>query len=77
MEPQTAPSTTVTHSPASSAPPLVMMDQDAARYLSVSVHTLRKMRCHGTGPRYVKIGRCCRYQLSDLKAYIDKQAVTR
>lgn len=44
-------------------------EKDAADYLGLCVQTLRNWRGLGRGPKYAKIGRCVRYQLSDLKAY--------
>jgi len=57
--------------------PLVMNDVDAALLLSMSAHTLRKMRVTGRGPAYCKLGKNVRYRLTDLQAYIEKQQVAR
>lgn len=46
-------------------------EKDAARFLGLCVQTLRNWRGLGKGPKYAKIGRCVRYQLSDLKAYAE------
>ena len=43
----------------------------AAAYLSISVETLRSWRQQNRGPRYRKLGRCVRYAIADLKAFID------
>jgi hypothetical protein len=56
---------------------LVMNDFDAAALLDLSVHTLRKMRSTGTGPVYLKIGKSCKYRLSDIHEYIGRSAVSR
>jgi excisionase family DNA binding protein len=56
---------------------IVMLDTEAAELLNMSVHTLRKMRCQGTGPAYRKLGRSVRYAMSDLQSYIEKSAVAR
>ena len=81
METQSAPQTTPTGQAVNPDPqptkPLVMNDTEAAPILDVSVHTLRKMRSQGVGPAYCKVGKCVRYRLSDLEAYIQKQTVTR
>jgi excisionase family DNA binding protein len=53
---------------------LVVPDQ-AADHLSVSVRTLAKWRSTGENNiPYTKIGRCVRYRLSDLDAYIQKHS---
>jgi predicted DNA-binding transcriptional regulator AlpA len=36
----------------------------------LSVHTLRHWRLMNKGPRYRKFGGVCRYDISDLEAYI-------
>ena len=78
METQTALSTPTTQSPTTSAPaPLVMNDLEAAAYLGISAHTLRKWRCKGTGPVYCSIGRLKKYRLADLQRYTEEQAVAR
>ena len=56
---------------------LVMSDIKAAPLLDLSVHTLRKMRSQGNGPAYLKIGKSCKYRMSDIQAYIEKSAVAR
>lgn len=50
-------------------------EETAAETLDVSPKTLRKWRCVGGGPEYVKIGRLVRYTPSGLRAY--KRARTR
>ena len=57
---------------------LTLTDREAAPILGVSVYTLRKWRCTGTGPAYVKLGRkTVRYRLADLQAYTEQQVVSR
>ena len=41
--------------------------------LQVSDITLQLWRRDGRGPRYCKLGRCVRYWLSDVLAYIDSR----
>ncbi|MBK5282655.1 MAG: helix-turn-helix domain-containing protein [Nitrospiraceae bacterium] len=43
--------------------------------LKVSVKSLQAWRVRGGGPRFLKIGRCVRYALSDLEAFV--QAAVR
>jgi len=49
--------------------------EQAAKYLCVSVRTLAKWRCTGENNiPYSKIGRCARYRISDLDAYIARHS---
>ncbi|MGZ9110959.1 MAG: helix-turn-helix transcriptional regulator [Rhodoplanes sp.] len=50
-------------------------ENQAAAELRVKPTTLRKWRCVGGGPEYVKVGRLARYQPSALRKY--KRARTR
>ena len=43
----------------------------AAKFLGVSVRTMEEWRKKGTGPRYRQVGRMIRYNLTDLKAFLD------
>jgi len=45
-------------------------EYEAAKYLTVSVSTLRAWRIKGNGPRYHKIGGSVRYSQSDLLRFI-------
>ncbi len=60
-----------------STKPLVMDDHQAAKFLGMSVHTLRKHRSQGVGAKYCKLGRLVKYRLVDLEDYIEKSAVAR
>ena len=64
----------------------ILTEHEAAAWLRKSVHTLRKWRSEGRGPRYVKLpganrngqgssGAVC-YRFSDLHAFLDALAVT-
>lgn len=46
-------------------------DHDVARLLDVSVDALQKWRRQKKGPPYVKVGRCVRYRLADVHAWLD------
>ena len=49
--------------------------EQAADYLDVSTRTLANWRCRGfPNVPFSKIGRCIRYRLSDLDAYIAKHS---
>lgn len=50
-------------------------ETEAAAELKTSPKTLRKWRCVGGGPEYVKVGRLVRYTPSGLRKY--KRARTR
>jgi hypothetical protein len=43
----------------------------AASFLAVSVETLRTWRKQDRGPRYRRLGRCVRYSIADLVAFVD------
>lgn len=43
----------------------------AASYCGVSARSFDTWRCRGVGPVFVKVGRCVRYRVSDLDAYIE------
>jgi predicted DNA-binding transcriptional regulator AlpA len=45
-------------------------DTDIARIYSISVKTLRKWRLFGRGPRYYRLGRAVRYDISEVDQYI-------
>jgi hypothetical protein len=48
----------------------ILTDVQAAKFLSVSVQTVRKWRFYRKGPAYVRMGRSIRYQKKDLLAYL-------
>lgn len=47
----------------------LLLVQEAAKVLRISVGTLAKYRCYGTGPTYRKYGGRVVYALSDLHAW--------
>jgi predicted DNA-binding transcriptional regulator AlpA len=49
---------------------------EVADRLRVSTSFLAKARVTGLGPRFIKIGRSCRYRLSDLDEYERSRART-
>jgi len=59
-------------------PPLAVLEQSAlltarqaAEWLGLTEPTLRRWRCEGRGPRFVKLnGAAVRYTLSELEAYV-------
>jgi len=48
----------------------------AAEFLQIKPTTLEQWRWNGKGPRFIKMGRCVRYRLSDLEAFIEGRAFT-
>jgi len=44
-------------------------EREAAEYLNVSVHLLRRWRVYGGGPKYLKMGSRCLYPLRELEAF--------
>lgn len=48
----------------------VMTVKQAAEYLGLAVSTLNKWRCHGGGPKFLKMGRAVRYRAEDLEEYL-------
>lgn len=48
----------------------------AASWLGVAPYTLRRWRCEGRGPAFIKIGPLARYRLSDLEAFVASRRIT-
>ena len=57
-------------------PTNLVSEKEAARYIGMSVHFLRKSRMEGRrknrtpGPPFIKIGKSIRYSLRDLDAWL-------
>ena len=52
----------------------VVTEAEAAKMLSLSPPTLRRMRGEGTAPRYVQLGaRRLGYRVADLDAWIERR----
>lgn len=52
----------------------ILRTPGAAKYLSLSISTLNKMRLRGDGPRYLKLGsHAVAYDLEDLDAWINER----
>ncbi len=60
--------------PVLSTPKRYLTEEEASRYLSMSVHTLRQWRSRGekNGPPYLKVGSCVRYDVQCLDAWIEQ-----
>jgi excisionase family DNA binding protein len=53
----------------------LLMEVQAAKFLSVSVRTLQNWRIKQSGPPFIRIGRAVRYRRSDLSTWIDANTV--
>lgn len=49
--------------------------QELAEQLGVPLATLYQWNTKGTGPKRIRMGRHVRYRLSDVDAWLDRQAV--
>lgn len=47
----------------------------AAEYVGLSKSTLDKLRCYGTGPRYIKLGRAVVYSTADLDDWVAEHRI--
>ena len=45
----------------------LLNEREAGKLLRISMQLLRKWRGSGTGPAYIKLGKCIRYSVDDLK----------
>jgi predicted DNA-binding transcriptional regulator AlpA len=46
-------------------------EHDVARWLNLSVATIRRWRLRRQGPTYLKLGAAVRYRQQDLRDYVD------
>lgn len=56
-------------------PPL-LTEKEAARYLGMSIFTIRQRRLKGRPPVYFKVGRSVRYRQEDLESFLDSCRVS-
>lgn len=49
----------------------VLNERDAAKFVGLSVHTMRARRFKGRQPSFLKLGKSIRYQERDLQAFLD------
>jgi predicted DNA-binding transcriptional regulator AlpA len=54
----------------------LLLPEEAAKILNLSMSWLAKARGDGTGPEYVKLGRAVRYKRSSLLKFIQEQSRT-
>jgi hypothetical protein len=50
-------------------------DIDAAKFLKLCPQTMRNWRVQSKGPAYIKAGRCIRYAIEDLRAFMNGNRV--
>ena len=55
----------------------ILDTHQAAAYLRLSVSSLNKMRCTGSGPAFIRMGRSVRYRRRALDSFIDSRCATR
>ncbi|HYK90508.1 MAG TPA: helix-turn-helix domain-containing protein [Acidobacteriota bacterium] len=57
----------------------LLTEQKAAEVLNCTIAALRRWRRERRGPRFVKLGRLIRYNLSDIEAFVEQstQAVVQ
>jgi hypothetical protein len=60
---------------AGSIPKPLMVPDEAAAFLLVSVETLAQWRSQRRGPPYIKLGRAVRYRVNDLEGYLAEHTV--
>jgi predicted DNA-binding transcriptional regulator AlpA len=46
---------------------------EAAKYLRMAPQTLAKMRCEGTSPPFIKVGRRVLYDLAEIDSWLDQR----
>ena len=67
--------------PQPSTTPALLTSPQAATWLNVKPQTLRKWRCQGKGPRFVRLGTGrqspAAYRLADLEAWLGEQESLR
>jgi len=51
--------------------PTVVSENEAARILGLSVHTLRARRFKGRPPEYLKLGKSVRYEREALERFLE------
>jgi excisionase family DNA binding protein len=62
--------THISESTPSFQPSSYLTEAQAARYLNVSLSTMRRWRREGQGPRHFRVGDILRYHISDLDRFV-------
>lgn len=50
---------------------ILLTEHQASKLMGFKVSTLRKRRCKGKAPRFLKIGSNVRYDANDIQQYLD------
>jgi excisionase family DNA binding protein len=53
----------------------ILNEKEAAKLLGLATPTIRRWRCEGRGPSYVKLGKAVRYKRSIVEAWRDARFV--
>ncbi|OPX33825.1 MAG: hypothetical protein B1H12_11215 [Desulfobacteraceae bacterium 4484_190.2] len=53
----------------------LLTEQEVAELTGLSLSTLRMNRSKGKGIPYLKIGKCVRYNMEDLKNYLESKKI--
>jgi len=53
----------------------ILTEVEAALFLKVKPQTLSAWRHRSVGPNFTRAGKCIRYRMADLLAYLDQQTV--
>jgi excisionase family DNA binding protein len=48
----------------------LLTEQDVAKYLNVSLASVRRWRLERRGPQFIKVGTLVRYRIEDLQAWV-------
>ena len=58
------------------APDQLLTSRETADRLGLAENTMARMRCHGTGPAFVKLGRAVRYRWHDVEFWLTGRTQT-
>jgi hypothetical protein len=64
------------HNEEARSPDHILDTVEAAAYVRLSVSSLNKMRCTGSGPAFIRMGRSVRYRRRSLDLFIDSRCTT-
>ncbi|UZF92685.1 helix-turn-helix transcriptional regulator [Bosea sp. NBC_00550] len=51
-------------------PEQLLTSRETAERLGLAENTVARMRCHGTGPEFLKLGRAVRYRWRDVEQWL-------
>ena len=76
IQPTAAAAINASNAPAGAAIGALLTPEQAAKYLGFTEGWLAKLRMRGGGPKWIRLGRKCRYTLADLEAWISAHRVS-